>query len=307
MTGFYERQESGAARWCLRLAVVTVPFLLLTILLRRSGAVTIEQSFWLLAVAIAMITAALVFGVKAALDLWENGYKGGRATVNGIVLSVVLLAPFGIQLLNAVEYPRLNDVATDVFDPPHFVAGSDTTARTVPVYDDFFARRIVASYPQLVGRRYEAPPERVLASVLEILANWGWQRIAEVNMPQLPEATAAAENGGESSTGDDQASDGGEEGNAELAGNEEEVLELQSGSEDGDVIPDVLIEVEARSMILKLPSRLLIRLRDESGSTLVDMRAASSWGPHDFGSNAANITDFLAQLDVQLAGLAGER
>lgn len=306
MTGFYERQESGAARWCLRLAVVTVPFLLLTIVLRRSGAVTIEQSFWLLAVAIAMITAALIFGVKAALDLWENGYKGGRATVNGIVLSVVLLAPFGIQLLNAVEYPRLNDVATDVFDPPHFVAGSEAGARAAPVYDDFFARKIVASYPQLVGRRYEAPPERVLASVLEILADWGWRRIAEVNMPQLPD-TAAAENGSESSTDEDQAADGEGDANTELAGSEEEVLELQSGSEDGDVIPDVLIEVEARSMILKLPSRLLIRMRDESGSTLVDMRAASSWGPHDFGSNAANITDFLAQLDVQLAGLAGER
>ena len=299
MAGFYERQESGAAKWCLRLAVITVPFLLLTILLRRSGAVTIEQSFWLLAVAIAMITAALVFGMRAALDLWDRGYKGGRATVNGIVLAVLLLAPFGLQFLNAVEYPRLNDVATDVFDPPSFAAGAPQAAGDGPVYDDFFARKIVASYPQLVGRRYEAPPERVLAGVFEILDNWGWRRVAEVNIPQLQGGTASGEGSDEQASGEENG------GGQELAGDEEEVLQLQTGGDEP--IPDMLIEVEARSLILKLPSHLSIRLRDENGSTLVDMRAASGWGPHDFGSNAANITDFLEELDILLAGLAGER
>lgn len=299
MAGFYERQESGAAKWCLRLAVITVPFLLLAILLRRSNAITIEQSFWLLAVAIAMIIASLIFGMRAALDLWEKGYKGGRATVNGIVLGVLLLAPFGIQLLNAVEHPRLNDVATDVFDPPSFASNDAVAQEASRVYDDFFARRIVASYPELVGRRYEAPPERVLASVLEILDNWGWRRIAEVNIPQLPDAAVP---------GEEQSPEGEEEGgNEALAGSEEEVIQLQSGGEGDDLIPDMLIEVEARSLILKLPSRLSIRLRDENGTALVDMRAASGWGPHDFGSNAANIADFLAELDVRLSGLAGER
>lgn len=300
MAGFYERQESGAAKWCLRLAVITVPFLLLTILLRRSSAITIEQSFWLLAVAIAMIIASLIFGMRAMLDLWDKGYKGGRATVNGIVVGILLLAPFGIQFLNAVEYPRLNDVATDVFDPPPFAVDGALSPETAPVYDDFFARKIVASYPQLVGRRYEAPPERVLSSVLEILGNWGWRQIAGANLPQLPAGTASGE------ATEEQSSEGETAGGEDLAGNEEEVLQLQDG-ESSDRVADMLIEVEARSLILKLPSRLSIRLREENGSTLVDMRAASSWGPHDFGSNAGNIADFLGELDTLLAGLAGER
>ncbi|MCB1421187.1 MAG: DUF1499 domain-containing protein [Nitratireductor sp.] len=306
MAGFYERQESDAAKWCLRLAVITVPFLLLTILLRRSSAITIEQSFWLLAVAIAMIIASLIFGMRAVLDLWDKGYKGGRATVNGIVIGIVLLAPFGIQFLNAVEHPRLNDVATDVFDPPPFAVGGALSPATAPVYDDFFARKIVASYPQLVGRRYEAPPERVLSSVLEILGNWGWQQTAGANLPQVTAAAASSESTGEQSANDEAA--GGEEpaANEELAGDEEEVLQLQDNGEGSDRVADMLIEVEARSLILKLPSRLSIRLRDENGSTLVDMRAASGWGPHDFGSNAGNITDFLEELDTLLAGLAGE-
>ena len=301
MAGFYERQESGAAKWCLRLAVITVPFLLLTILLRRSSAITIEQSFWLLAVAIAMIIASLIFGMRAVLDLWDKGYKGGRATVNGFVIGILLLAPFGIQFLNAVEYPRLNDVATDVFDPPPFAVSGALSPETAPVYDDFFARKIVASYPQLVGRRYEAPPERVLSSVLEILDNWGWRQTAAANLPQLPAAAASIEGS------EEQAPEGETAGGEELAGNEEEVLQLQDNGEGNDRVADMLIEVEARSLILKLPSRLSIRLRDEAGSTLVDMRAASSWGPHDFGSNAGNIADFLGELDTLLAGLAGER
>ena len=122
MTGFYERRKSRAAIWCLRLAIVAVPFFILTIFLHRSSAVTSEQAFWLIAFGIAMLLASLVFGMRAAADLWEKGYKGGRATVNGIVLSVLLLVPFGIQLFKALEHPQLNDVTTDVINPPVFLS-----------------------------------------------------------------------------------------------------------------------------------------------------------------------------------------
>lgn len=300
MTGFYERRKSRAAVWCLRLAVIAVPFFILTIFLHRSASVTTEQAFWLIAFGIALLLGSLVFGLRAAIDLWEKGYKGGRATVNGIVLAVLLLIPFGIQLVKALENPQLNDVATDVVNPPLFlvdVKGDGSEKPESIVYDEYTSRQIVANYPELVARRYNAPPERVVVSVLEILDQWNWQITASRNLPKTETEPADEDN------------------NDELAGTEEELNELQQAGEDsgedinsgpGGAATDIVIQVKARSFVMKLPSFLVIRLVSSGDTTLVDMRSASLWGRHDFGSNMENITGFLEQLDETLAGLAGE-
>ena len=79
-----------------------------------------------------------------------------------------------------------------------------------------------------------------------------------------------------------------------------------AGEESNEALPDMVIQAEAKSFIMKLPSHLVIRLSTSENSTLVDVRSASFWGKHDFGSNAENITQFLDALDESLAGLAGE-
>jgi hypothetical protein len=292
MTGYYERRKSRAAIWCLRLSAIAVPFFILTILLHRSASITTEQAFWLIAFGIALLLASLVFGLRAAVDLWEKGYKGGRATVNGIVLSALLLIPFGIQLFKALEHPQLNDVTTDVINPPVFlqpVPGKPTETSDSVVYDEYTSRQIVAGYPELVARRYNAPPERVAVSVVEILNRWGWQVAASRNLPQVETEPAETDQ------------------DEDLAGSEAEIANLQpTDSETGQTIPDIVIQAKARSFIMKLPSWLVIRLSASGETTLVDMRSASVWGRHDFGSNTDNITGFLEQLDESLAGLAGE-
>lgn len=293
MAGYYERRKSGAAIWCLRLAVISVPFFILTIFLHRSASITTEQAFWLIAFGIALLLASLSFGMRAVVDLWEKGYKGGRATVNGIVIAVLCLIPFGIQLGNALEHPQLNDVATDVINSPVLlrpVAGRNAENDDTIVYDEYTTRQIVANYPELVARRFDAPPERVARSIVEILNRWNWRIQAERNLPR-PEPDPA--------TLDDETD--------ELAGGEEELEDLRVGETDaGSDFPDIIIQAEARSFIMKLPSHIVVRLTATGNSTLVDMRSLSVWGRHDFGSNADNITGFLEALDVSLAGLAGE-
>lgn len=295
MAGFYERRQSRAALWCLRLSLLAIPFFLLTVFFQRTGAITPYQTFWLIAVGIAMLLASIVFGLRAAADLWEKGYKGGRATVNGIALSILLLLPFGLQLFNAIEYPQLNEAATDVVNPPPFLSLARGAARADAAeagYDDYHARLIVSAYPELVTRRYAAPVERVAAAAVAILDRWGWPVTASRNLP-------APEEG-----------EGGEGGNREPGEeNPAGILlggEVSAGGDTTEAVPDILIEAEAKSLILKLPARIAIRLAEIDGMTVVDARSASSWGPHDFGGNAKNIRDFLAALDDALTGIAGE-
>lgn len=284
MVGFYERRKSKAAIWCLRLAVISVPFFILTIVLHRYSNITTPQAFWLIAFGIAMLLASLVFGLRASIDLWEKGYQGGRATVNGIVLSVILLIPFGIQLANALQYPQLNDVSTDVLAPPTFLAPVGAEKVLPPSsYDDFNARQIVFFYPELVSRRYNAPQERVVTSVLAILKQWGWRITASENLPPAENTEAKSENSEE-----------------ELAGGAE------SAPGQVEIAADMTIQVEAKSFLLKLPSYFVIRLSPDQETTLVDVRSTSIWGKHDFGGNAKDVSEFLNALDLSLAGLAGE-
>ncbi len=292
MAGFYERRISRAATWCFRLAIVAVPFFILTIFLHRTANITTVQAFWLISFGIGMVLASLVFGLRAAADLWEKGYKGGRATVNGIALSMLLLIPFGIQLVNALENPQLNDVSTDVINPPeYFSAQTDIvpTSSEAEVYDDYVSREIVSNYPELVARRYGAPQERVIVSVLELLKRWDWNIVYSANLPKVEVLEEKSEN----------------QDDTKLAGDENEISKAAQAGENEN-IADMVVQVRAKSFIMKLPSDIVIRLSPVNEGTLVDMRSSSQWGRHDFGSNAENISQFLEQLDILLAGLAGE-
>ncbi|MGB7334225.1 MAG: DUF1499 domain-containing protein [Salaquimonas sp.] len=309
MAGFYERRKSIAAMWCFRLAIIAVPFFILTIFLHRNSSITTVQAFWLIAFGIGMVLASLVFGIRAAADLWEKGYKGGRATVNGIVLSILLLIPFGFQLVNAIEKPQVNDVSTDVINTPLFIKpieGLASAESESTVYDDYASRQIVSSYPELVARRYNAPPERVVTSLVEILKQWGWSVQAGINIP-----VAEPEPASEPAVNNDDLPDGEnidspkETDNDELAGDPDELAAiLQTTGEDG--VQDIIVQAQAKSFFMKLPSYIVVRLTSENEGTLVDVRSASVWGRHDFGSNAKNISQLLEALDAALAGLAGE-
>ncbi|MEJ2751933.1 MAG: DUF1499 domain-containing protein, partial [Chloroflexota bacterium] len=221
--------------------------------------------------------------------LWEKGYKGGQATVNGMVIAILMLMPLGIQLAYALENPQLSDVATNVFEPPLYLTAREGHASqdeaASEIYDSYQVRQIVSAYPELVARRYEAPPERIANSVMDLLERWQWPVVSSRNLPAQLTADEAEPEG-------------------ELAGSEGEIGQIAGTGEDQS--PVISIQARARSMIMKLPSDVIIRLTPDGDTTLVDMRSSSDWGSHDFGANARFINAFLTSLDQELAGIAGE-
>lgn len=64
--------------------------------------------------------------------------------------------------------------------------------------------------------------------------------------------------------------------------------------------PEIFIEMQASSPLLRLPSDAVVRLTGEEETVFVDMRAASRYGPHDLGSNARRIDAFMADLVAEL-------
>lgn len=64
--------------------------------------------------------------------------------------------------------------------------------------------------------------------------------------------------------------------------------------------PEISIEMEAPTILLRFPADAVVRLIDEEVSTFVDMRMASRYASHDLGNNARRIESFLAGLAAEL-------
>ena len=62
----------------------------------------------------------------------------------------------------------------------------------------------------------------------------------------------------------------------------------------------VTMEFTAYTLVFAFPADVAVRVTDEAGATIVDMRSVSRYGRHDFGDNARRIADFLTALDARL-------
>lgn len=291
MTGYYERRTSRAAFWCQRIAAVCVPYFLIAILLHRFGKVTTPETFWLIAFGLLMLLTSLALAMRAVFDLWTRGDRGGGATIRGGLLALIMLAPFVWYAWLSVRHPVINDIATDPGSPPAFVevaklreAGRDMGMSQLADYDAAYADLVIASYPRVGSRRYNTGAARIYTAVRALISKRRWQVLAIRGLP---------DSGADTATGEDAP-------NAEANGEQAET------PLDPDAPLDIDIEAVAASRVFGFKSDVVIAIRSEAESTLVDMRSASRYGQHDFGANAAQIRKFLADLDAALIGIAGE-
>ena len=295
MVTYFEERRSKAAIWCLRLAVFLIPFFVLVIFLYRFAKIDTVQMFILIAFGLLIALLSLVFAIKAISELWTKGYRGGSQVVRGMVITLLVLLPFGYQSFLALRYPLANDVSTDMLNPHEYINAVDLRASKAhkgmnPVleYDEEYAKQIILAYPKLQSRRYPAGPERVLEAVRTILDDNEWFLTGSQGIPEIKN-NADTEN------------------TTELADNDVGGTEEQDSLEDNVETPDdVFIEALERTLIFSFENDIIIRIVSEDRNTLVDMRSSARWGRHDFGYNAKLIEGFLQQLDAALLGIAGE-
>lgn len=284
MVAYYEERTSRAAIWCQRFASFLIPYFIIVILLYRFGKVETIQMFALLGIGLIISLISVILAIRATVELWSKGYRGGSKVVRGTFMALLILVPFLYFTFLALRFPLANDISTDSFNPPQYVSATEfrqrqskTGMNPVMEYTAEYARDMVLAYPKLQPRRYPAGPERVLQAVNLIIQDNEWPITGTAG---LPEQTAEPEN--------------------EETQPEEELV-------DNVTVPDdIYVEFLERTPVFGFENDVVVRIISEDQNTLVDVRASSRWGRHDFGYNAKLIEKFLAQLDAALLGIAGE-
>lgn len=322
------RRSSRWAWWCQRLAVFTVPYLAIVVLGHRFGLIETIATYWLLGLGAVVLLASIACGLVGFRDLWVHGHRGGMRSLRGMVLASLLLLPFAYAGVLAFALPALNDVTTDVADPPDFSAAEDDRTDAMnpltPLDADARAAQRKA-YPQLAARSYSGDIDRVFEAVVALVTEREWTVLAEaqevVDDPVDVEGSAASARPARDAEGrllrvpiprerpdPDAPLDLGPISGERLdVARDGDLSGANEASERGlDAGDERYLETLATSAIFGFETDVVIRLVEEDERTVVDMRAASRYGRHDLGANAALIGEFLADLDASLQGLAGE-
>jgi uncharacterized protein (DUF1499 family) len=245
---------SQTALWSRRLATFAIAVAAISVVLSRARAVEMTAGLAVFGAAILIACVAVLLALTAGVVIWRTGRRGGSIAFAGLVLAVMLLAYPAWLTVKAVQLPVVNDVSTDLVDPPNFslsakaqAARSGYTPRSLT---GGWSEKQRHDYPDIQPIVLDLEADDAYQLVLKAVAVRGWQII-------------------------DQMPPGGRIGLGH-------------------------IDAISRSLVMGFPDDITIRIRPLAGQTRIDVRSASRYGRHDFGSNARHISDFSDELQTQL-------
>jgi uncharacterized protein (DUF1499 family) len=149
----------------------------LSIVIVRSGILEIAPAVATFGAALVFAAAAMLLALAAFVAIWINGAPGlGRALL-GLVLGAALLAYPATIVVQARKLPQINDITTDVANPPRF----DVLARLRPRdridYPVFFAAAQQKGYPGIRPLQLDAAPRTAYEVALKVVTQRKWLTI----------------------------------------------------------------------------------------------------------------------------------
>lgn len=271
------------------------------VLSHRFGPLTTPHFLVLAGFASVMAGIAVLLAAIGFERLWHVGARGGKAAFTALLLSVLPLGVAGAAAYAYFYRPALYDVTTDTVAAPPWLSEPLADQDWLPRVGLVTARDRevqLAAYPGLSGRRYDGALDRVYQGTRKVADAYGLSITAEDGLDNIladledlvVDPTKAAQS-------------------TEALG---EVPIPENRPLDTPLLPhrggpgDVLLQGEWRSPIFGFRFDVVIRLREEAETTLVDMRAASRYGPHDLGIGAQMVEGYLKALDAELLGISGD-
>ncbi|MBV8850057.1 MAG: DUF1499 domain-containing protein [Methylobacteriaceae bacterium] len=178
-----EEPYSRAALWSRRLALFSLAVGAIAIILARSQAVDPTATLSVFAGAILVACLALLFAGTAAVIIWRTGRRGASVVASGIFLAALLLCYPAYLAANAVRLPLLNDVSTDLVDPPQFsrskIALAARNQSTPEVLPPQVRQEQRLAYPNIQPILLDQEADEAYQLVQRAIAARGWKIVEQ--------------------------------------------------------------------------------------------------------------------------------
>ncbi len=245
-----EEPPSKLAIWSRRIAIFSLPVVLLAVIIVRSGFLEIVPGLATLGGALFLAVIAVVVAFGALVVIWREGLEGVGFAMTALAIGLLILAYPAYLAVLGYRLPAIYDVSTDPLDPPRFEAIARLRSRDAnPVaYPGLHAADLQrAAYRDIEPLMVSATPQETYEAALALMTKRKW-RVVDARQPQ-------------------------------------------GKRRDGH------IEAVARTLIMGFRDDVVVRIHPAEDGTRVDMRSASRYGHHDFGTNASRIRGFLEDVD----------
>jgi hypothetical protein len=303
MTVRFVRPVSYAAYLSRYLGLSALVLFLIAAPLHRFGPLTTPDFISLALISAAIAGVAFVLAIIGLQRLWSAGAKGGLWSLYALVLSAVPLGIVGFATFLYWQKPQIYDVSTDVADAPKWLSIPTANQQWLPrpaIISKADRDLQAAAYPTLAGHRYEGAIDRVYTAARKVAKA---QRIRIIHTDGLIGSLPDVQPGIPKQDQTEGATDTPVE---DLPANVPVPLARPADAPaptffNGSGI--VLLQGDVRTLIWGQRFDILIRLREDTETTLVDVRVASRFGPHDLGMGAEIAEAYLDALDAEMQGL----
>lgn len=179
-------RDSRFTLWAERIALLAIPLAVLAILLARSGRAEPAHAVGVLVVAALLAMLALAVAGVGAIDMWRNGRTGLVRLFRTIVFALAVLGGPAYLAFEAGRLPLLNDVTTDLDEPPEFSRSAAALAarkgHVPPVRDPRERERQRPAYPDIRPLVLDMEADQAFRLVLEAVQALRW-RVIEQSAP----------------------------------------------------------------------------------------------------------------------------
>jgi uncharacterized protein (DUF1499 family) len=178
MTDRSQQMVAPLARWSSRIALFSASLLPVGILLHRFAAFPTPVTLNLFVAALAGAALAVLLGIVAIAQIWRRGHGGAVTAATGILVPVLVWAWPLTYLPAFFTLPPINDVSTDVANPPRFVALARQRPRDAnpPTYPgERFATEQQKAYPDLRTFAVDRSAEETFELVEEVVRKLKWK------------------------------------------------------------------------------------------------------------------------------------
>jgi hypothetical protein len=166
-----------------RIAMFSIPAILLAIGLHRLGLVEYEVAYITLVAGLAVALLAVLLAIAAFVVIWNEGLRGLGRALTAFLIGLAVLAWPSVEFVRGAMLPAISDITTDPSDPPRFLAVASARpsgANPIAYSGEEASLRQRLAYPGVKPYDIDAGPDEVFNAALSLVEQRGWRILDSV-------------------------------------------------------------------------------------------------------------------------------